>query len=229
MSRCALLFAAASLCLSAPALAVHNDVPMTERAERLQLEGRRGPSLLRPGYGVGEYTGISQARASSSNIFNVRESRRASVQYTVNAPSLPEEISGTCRGGESRTTIIITFQRDPLAYNCDLSNGAWMSMVTVRGSWTGRLAGNPQRAGEFSWNGVSYEFRTERISGLGISLSGGALGYVISRNGVDIGGLDLNQIMRPNFYLPPQGSPDRDAVAVWALSLFFFIDPASQR
>ena len=53
------------------------------------------------------------------------------------------------------------------------------------------------------------------------------MGYVFSRDGVDIGGVDLNGL-RPTFYLPPAGSPDRDAAAVLAVSLFAFQDPANR-
>ena len=42
-----------------------------------------------------------------------------------------------------------------------------------------------------------------------------------------IGGVDLNGL-RPTFYLPPAGSPDREAVAVLAVSLFAFMDPANR-
>src|SRR5690606_18424358 len=41
---------------------------ITERSERLQLEGRRGPSLLRPGFAVGEYEGVASTRSSSTRI-----------------------------------------------------------------------------------------------------------------------------------------------------------------
>ena len=196
-----------------------------DRTEQLRLEGRRGPSLFRPGFGVGEYTGVSASRASSTRAFGIHESDSSHVSFSVAAPSLGE-LTGECGGGQSETRFAwITFDRDPLAYNCTYSNGATLGMVAVRGSWRARIS-QPQRAGEFTWNGTTYRFQTQRIGGLGFSLTGGAMGYVISRDGVEIGGLDLNG-MRPSFYLPPAGSPDRDAVAVWALSLFFFRDPAA--
>jgi hypothetical protein len=49
------------------------------------------------------------------------------------------------------------------------------------------------------------------------------IGYVFTRDGVDVGGLSLGGF-RPTFYLPPKGSPDRDAIAVLAISLFYFKD-----
>jgi hypothetical protein len=50
------------------------------------------------------------------------------------------------------------------------------------------------------------------------------MGYVITRDGVEVGGVDFNGFA-PVFYLPPKGAPDRDAVAVFALTLFNFQDP----
>ena len=89
----------------------------------------------------------------------------------------------------------------------------------------GRLQ-QPQRAGELTWGGVTLKAETKRVGGLPWG-GGRVMGYVISRDGVEIGGLDLNG-MRPTFYLPPQGSPDRDAVAVLTVSLFTFQDPANR-
>ena len=216
--------AAAAMIAGGGAALAQDGGDVRDRTEQLRLEGRRGPSLFRPGFGVGEYTGVSSARSSSTRAFGIHESDSSHVNFSVTAPSLGE-LTGDCGGGQSLTQLLwITFDRDPLAYNCTYSNGATLSMVAVRGSWRARLS-QPQRAGEFTWNGTTYRFQTQRIGGLGFSLTGGAMGYVLSRDGVEIGGLDLNG-MRPSFYLPPAGSPDRDAAAVWALSLFFFSDPA---
>lgn len=224
MARRIMVAALAAGLLAAGPLAAQDGGDLRERTEQLRLEGRRGPSLLRPGFGVGEYTGVASARHSSTDVFGVHEGARAHVEFTASAPAMGE-ISAACAGGESLTQLLwITFDRDPLAYNCTYSNGGRLSMAASRGGWRARLA-QPQRAGEFSWNGVTYRFQTQRIGGLGFSLTGGAMGYALSRDGVDIAGLDLNG-MRPSFYLPPAGSPDRDAAAVWALSLFFFADPA---
>ena len=84
----------------------------------------------------------------------------------------------------------------------------------------------PQRAGELVWGDAVYRAETKRIGGLPWG-GGRVMGYVFSRDGVEIGGLDLNGL-RPTFYLPPQGSPDRDAAAVLGVSLFAFQDPANR-
>ncbi len=60
-------------------------------------------------------------------------------------------------------------------------------------------------------------------------IGGGAtIGYVFSRDGVDVGAVDLSG-MQPTAYLPPKGAKDRDAVATLSLILIFFKDPGRQR
>lgn len=226
MLRIIAIAAAVGVLTAGAAAAQDPSIAMTERTERLQLEGRRGPSLTRPGYAVGDYVGVSSSRATSTRLFGRSDTARA--EFTV---ALPDggEVTASCAGGESRLTILwITFDRDPLAYACDYGGaapaGAAMDLALSRGSFAQRLQ-QPQRAGEFVWGDVRLRFQTQRVGG-GLPWAGGrVMGYVFTRDGVEIGGVALSGL-RPTFYLPPQGSPDRDAAAVLALSLFFFQDPA---
>lgn len=222
--------ALAAILIFAPAVPAAQDAaaPMTERAERIGLEGRRGPSLFRPGYAVGEYTGASSARSSSVRLFGSRDLARA--EFTVAAPGLPAPVEATCAGGQSHRNILgITFDREELGYECAFAGGApagaRLGLALARGSLLARLQ-QPQRAAEMVWGPVTLRAETRRIGGLPIG-GGRTMGYVISKDGVEVGGVDINGL-RPTFYLPPQGSPDRDAVAVFALSLFFFPDPANR-
>jgi hypothetical protein len=223
MKLAGLLFAAA---LAAATAAVAQSLaPMAERTERIGLEGRRGPSLFRPGLAIGEYTGSATSRGSSSRMpWQSRDLARA--EFDLTAPSLGT-VQGDCGGGQSHRQILwITFDREPLAYECQYSGAApadaRLTLALSRGSLLGRLQ-QPQRAGELVWGDIVLRAETKRIGGLPWG-GGRVMGYVFSRDGVEIGGLDLNG-MRPTFYLPPQGSPDRDAVAVLAVSLFAFQDP----
>jgi hypothetical protein len=199
-------------------------VPMTERTDRIGLEGRRGPSLFRPGFAVAEYTGSATSRSSSTRLpWQSRDMARAEFDLTLPGGA----IQGDCGGGQSHRQILwITFDREPLAYECQYSGaapaGASLTLALSRGSLLGRLQ-QPQRAGELVWGDIVLKAETKRIGGLPFG-GGRVMGYVFSRDGVEIGGLDLNGF-RPTFYLPPQGSPDRDAAAVLAVSLFAFQDP----
>ena len=212
----------------ATAAEARQTVPMTDRTERIGLEGRRGPSLFRPGFAVAEYAGSASSRSSSSRLpWQSRDMARA--EFDVSSPTLPA-VQADCGGGQAHRQILgITFDREPLAYECVYTGGApadaRLTLALARGSLLGRLQ-QPQRAGELVWGDMVLRAETRRVGGLPWG-GGRVMGYVISRDGVDIGGLDLNG-MRPTFYLPPQGAPERDAVAVLALSLFHFQDPANR-
>ncbi|HWQ86175.1 hypothetical protein [Brevundimonas sp.] len=202
--------------------------PMTERTERLGLEGRRGPSLFRPGFGIGEYSGSATSRGSSTRLpWQSRDMAR--TEFSVSSPAMGE-VTGDCGGGQSHTRILwITFDRETLSYDCVYGGAApanaRLSLALSRGSLLARLQ-QPQRAGELTWGGVTLKAETKRIGGLPFG-GGRVMGYVFTRDGVEIGGIQLNGL-RPTFYLPPQGSPDRDAAAVLAVSLFTFQDPANR-
>jgi hypothetical protein len=209
--------------------------PMIQRTEKLKLQGRRGESLLRPGYAVGEYTGSSKAVAKSVKALGSysKDSMRAS--FSVTAPGFPAPVEGACEGGQGRLGLgWITFDRDDLLYVCTYSQGgaplkAAMNLALSKGSLLGNL-GQPQRAGELQYQGITLRAQTKRLGGLpfGGAARGGVMGYVITRDGVEVGGVDFNGLA-PTFYLPPKGSPDRDAVAVFALTLFTFQDPGRNR
>lgn len=219
--------AVAVLMAAAPVLA-QDTRPVTERTERIGLSGRRGPSLTRPGYAVGEYTGWGQIQNSSRRIlWESRDGARA--EFNINAPSLGGEVTASCTGGQGQNRILwITWERETLSYDCSYAGaapaGATLSLALARGSFLGRIQ-QPQRAAELNWGGVVYRAETRRVGGLPWG-GGRVMGYVVSRDGVDVGAIDING-MRPTFYLPPAGSPDRDAVAVFTLTLFFFPDPAN--
>lgn len=215
--------------LAAAASAAAQDVaPLTERTERIGLQGRRGPSLFRPGFAIGEYTGSVAARASSTRLpWQSRDMARA--EFDVSGPSLGE-VRGDCGGGQSHRQILwITFDRETLSYECEYAGaapaGARLTLALARGSLLARLQ-QPQRAGEMTWGDAVYRVETRRVGGLPWG-GGRVMGYVISRDGVDVGAVDLNGL-RPTFYLPPAGSSDRDAAAVLAVSLFAFQDPANR-
>jgi hypothetical protein len=218
-----------ALSLATPMVATAQDaaVSMRERTERIGLAGRRGPSLFRPGFAIGEYTGWASLRDSEVRLpWQSRDFATAELSIVTPAG----EVTGNCGGGQGRRNILgITFDREPLSYDCDYAGAApadaGMGLALARGSILRRLQ-QPQRAGTLTWDGVEYRTETRRIGGLPFG-GGAVMGYVISRDGVEVGGVDLN-VMRPTFYLPPAGSPDRDAVAVFAISLWAFRDPANR-
>lgn len=229
MTPSKLVFVAAVLSFGSgffPALA--QTQALADRTERLALEARRGPSLLRPGFAVGEYAGAATSTERGLR-GPLHRSQMSSVDFDLTVPGLNGEVQAQCRGGEAHTRLLwIDFQREDLAYVCDFGGiapaGARMSLALARGGLLARLQ-QPQRAGEMVWDDRTYRFETRQVGALPWS-GGRTLGYVVSLDGVDVGAVALGGL-RPTFYLPPAGSPDRDAVAVLTLSLFHFRDPAN--
>lgn len=203
-------------------------VPVTQRTEKITLKGRKGESLFRPGFQVGEYVGGATASASSVRVAGFHAGDKAKANFNVESPSLGK-VTGSCAGGESRTGLgWITFQQDRLRYACSYSGGtavpgSGFTLALSDGSFLKRLQ-QPQRAGELYWGKSVIRAETKRVGGLPWA-GGRVMGYVFTKDGVEIGALDIGIV--PTFYLPPKGDPDRDAVAVLALSIFFFQDPAN--
>jgi hypothetical protein len=220
----------AGLMLAAPAQAA-----APAGTEKVKLSGRKGPSLFRPGFQVGEYDGNASIKSSKSSVSGVFEGDKASVAMTINGPGLgPVEVA--CGGGQSRLGLgWITFDRDKLDFFCTITGpgagaDASFALAQSRGASFLKSLQQPQRAAELWFGGVSVRARTEQVGGMPIG-GGQVLGYVLSKDGVDIGAVDLGggMALPPTFYLPPKGSKDRDAVAVMTLILWAFKDPGRQR
>jgi hypothetical protein len=83
----------------------------------------------------------------------------------------------------------------------------------------------PQRAGEFIMGDIVLRAETRQVDTKQIA-SPGVLGYVISKDGVDIAGLSFAGFKK-SIYLPKADDPNRTASALLALSLLFFNDPSN--
>ena len=62
--------------------------------EKIGLQGRKGPSLLRPGFAVGEYVGSAYSRGSSVRAVGSYSKDKMASDFNVTAPSLGGEVSG---------------------------------------------------------------------------------------------------------------------------------------
>lgn len=217
-------FALSLLAGSAPAIA---QVSLAGLTEKITLKGKRGPKLTQPGFEVGEYSGWSSGVAMSREGFGSMDKVRADFQ--VSWPGLATPVTAHCAGGQSALVIAwITWKRAPLGYNCTFEGGApadaALTLAVGEGSLLDRLQ-QPLRAGELRWNGATIRFDTKQVGGNPIS-GGKPLGYVFSRDGKDIGGVDLGGgFTPPAFFVPAKGSSDRDPMMVAALALFYFQDP----
>lgn len=203
---------------------------LEQQAERLPLEGRKGPSLFQPGFGVGEYSGWSRSSSQHTGMAGIFSSDKASASLEVQRPGLAP-VTGMCQGGQGRLGLDwITFQRDKLSYVCRYGGsappGTEFDLAQASGGLFAQLR-QPQRAGELRYGTVILRAQTRHISGVPLS-SGGANSYVVSRpDGTPVAGLQTNGL-HPVAWLPRTPGPERDAAALLLLTLFTFQDPGKQ-
>ena len=74
--------------------------------EVLKLEGRKGSSLFRPGYAVGEYTGEAKATKSHSQGVGLFTSDKFNTNFSINAPSLGAGVTAECGGGPGKIALM---------------------------------------------------------------------------------------------------------------------------
>jgi len=207
------------------------EAPMTERTEKLQLKPHRVKGLLLGyGYEVGEYSGEVRSRAKSVRgpLFS---SDKAKTVFTIASPRWTTPMTVTCGGGQSRFALgWIEFKRQDLTYDCAFEGGPAGSAFSLALSEAPLMAAlyQPQRAAELSFGGVTLRAITRKVEGAMPFGGGRTLSYRISNGDHEVGGL-VRGVLQPTFYLPPAGSPDRDAAAVMALTLNFFQDPSDQQ
>ncbi|MET0294242.1 MAG: hypothetical protein ABW042_04440 [Phenylobacterium sp.] len=229
MRRLAWMAVAAAL-VAGPAPA---EGPLAAPTQKLSLKPHRiKGQLLGYGYDVGEFTGEVRTRASSTRAV-VFEKDAARTVFTIAWPANPEPVTATCAGGESHMQLgWIQFNTRDLKYVCRFENGPpdadFALALSAGSSVLGRLQ-QPQRAAQLTFGGRVLRAETHHVSGA-LPIGGGrTLSYKITReDGTEVAAL-VRGVLQPTFYLPPEGSPDRDAAAVMALALFFFADPADRQ
>lgn len=228
---CVLVAAASLLSVGARAAEPSLESQLAATAQQYPLEGRKGPSLFQPGFGVGEYSGFAKSTKQSSGIGGIFSSDKAAAGLEVQRAGMTP-VTGDCQGGQGRIGLDwITFSRDKLTYVCSYGGGApagaEFDLAEAKGGLFAQLS-QPQRAGELRYGAITLRAQTKYISGIPLS-GGGANSYVVTRpDGTPVAGLQSNG-MRPVFWLPREPGPERDAAAVLLLTLFTFQDPGSNR
>ncbi|MDP3659892.1 hypothetical protein [Phenylobacterium sp.] len=221
---------ALALALLTPSLAAAQDAASPAPLEKLSLKPHRVKGLLLGyGYTVGEFTGEVRSRAQATRAL-VYSSDRGKTVFTLSSPRLSAPMTVSCAGGRSHMKLAwIEFNVRELAYVCSYEGGPPDADFALAFSDVRGLASlqQPQRAAQQVFGGVTLQARTKRMPGAMMIGGGRVLSYQITHDGREVGGL-VRGMMQPTFYLPPAGSPERDAVAVTALSLFFFPDPDDQ-
>jgi len=200
--------------------------------EIIKLKGKKGKDLFHPGYQAGDYAGETHSISSSASA-PFFTSDKFKTSFTISGPGLGDGVSGDCAGGQGRIGLDwLPFKRDKLDYVCIYGGAAPKDAelnlaMSAGGKLLNRLA-QPQRGGEFHYGPVVLRVTTELLGGLTLS-NGQTSDYLIARpDGTPIGAVRKTGL-QPTVYLPKMPGPERDAVAVLALSLIFFNDPGDKR
>jgi hypothetical protein len=228
------LTAAITIATAVPALAQTIADQLAQTTDKIGLSGRKGPSLLQPGFGVGEYGGFAKATNKSVRAAGVYSSDQMAATFTVTNPAWAGDVTADCKGGQGRLGLgWITFKRDGLDYVCTYGgsapSNAEFNLAQSSGQGVVNRIIQAQRAGEIRYGDVTLRVETKLIGGMPGLSAGGPTSYVFSRpDGTPVGSLQTGGL-RPTFYLPKAKGAERDAVAIVALSLFFGKDPGSDR
>ena len=81
-------------------LALTAALPAAAQTEKLTLKGKRGPSLLKPGYTIGDYSGFYSAMAMNRQGLGSKDRMKASFQ--LEGGSLASAVTADCAGGQSK-------------------------------------------------------------------------------------------------------------------------------
>ena len=222
----ALALIALSLLAASPAAA--DPASMIAKSEKVKLKGRKGEKLTRPGYELGEYSGLFSASTfKGSDSLGIWAKDKTAFDFTITRPGWTSPVTVACGGGQGRLGLgWVTFKRDKLQVTCTFGGSApanaAFSLALGEGSFLQKLA-QPQRAAELQYGAVNLRAQTRVLGGLPLG-GGGPVGYLFSKGDDDIGGVQLAGF-QPTFYLPPQPSAERDAAAITAMILFLFKDP----
>jgi hypothetical protein len=204
--------------------------------EKLHVVKTGGGKLGKANYALGEFTGaggLTGTKQSRSSLFDYTiksVKQEYNTKFTVVLPGQSEAVAVTCAGGQARADFKwVTFKRSALTYHCDYVGGgvpAGTSFDLVL-SETGLMKSleQPQRAGEFAFGDIILKAETRQVDTKMIA-SPGVLGYVFSRDGVDIGAISMVGFKKA-IYLPKADDPNRTASALLALSLYYFNDPGN--
>jgi hypothetical protein len=204
--------------------------------EKLHVEKTGGGKFGKANYALAEFTGAGGLTETTETGSSFLDSTFRSVKqkyetrFTVVLPGQTEPVAVTCNGGQARSDFKwVTFKRSKLAYHCDYIGGgapagASLDLVLSEPGIMKSIE-QPQRAGEFTFGNIVLKAETRQVDTQMIA-SPGVLGYVFSREGVDVAGISFVG-WKKTIYLPKPGDLNRTASALLALSLYYFNDPGN--
>lgn len=182
----------------------------------------------RGSFAVGQNAGSFQRTATKLSFFDLLHMRDGAANFSLTGADFRNGVQVDCTMRERTLTIdVVEFKPGPMALGCDVRSGgmpmpAMLEIQEAAPDWTNRQ----QRRGAVIVDGSRLDIRSvHEIAGSPLPTSA-PMGYVFERNGIAIGGVDLNN--GPSVYEAAGASEaDRRAVLLAAVTLSVFWDPAS--
>lgn len=179
-------------------------------------------------FAVAGNTGNFHRTATKLSFFDLFNMRDGSADFTLQGQDFADGLKVSCAMRERTITLdIVEFKPSPMALGCDVRAGGQLAPVMLEVQESAPdLTNREQRRGRVMIDGVALDIRSvHEIAGTPLPTSA-PIGYVFERNGVAVGGVDLNNgpLM---FEAPNATTADRKAVMLAAVALSVFWDPAS--
>ncbi len=179
-------------------------------------------------FAVGQNTGSFQRTATKLSFFDLFNMRDGGANFTLQGADFQTGLQVACTMRERTVTIdVVAFKPGPMALGCDVrSNGQVAPVMLEVQEAAADFTNREQRRGRVMVDGAALEIRSvHEIAGSPLPTAA-PMGYVFERNGVAVGGVDLNN--GPAVFEAPGASvADRKAVLLAAVALSVFWDPAN--
>jgi hypothetical protein len=179
-------------------------------------------------FAVGQNAGNYNRAATKLSFFDLFTMRDGGVSFTLQGADFQSGLQVACTMRERSVTIdVVEFKPAPMALGCDVRSGgqiapAMLEVQEAAPDFTNR----EQRRGRVMIDGAALEIRSIHEMAGSPFPTAAPMGYVFERNGVALGGVDLNN--GPSVFEAAGASEaDRKAVLLAAVALSVFWDPAS--
>lgn len=178
-------------------------------------------------FAVGQNAGSFSRSATRLSFFDLFSMRDGGASFTLQGADFQTGLQVSCVMRERTVTIdIVEFKPGPMALGCDVRSGgqvapAMLEVQEAAPDFTNR----EQRRGRVMVDGAALEIRSVHEMAGSPFPTAAPMGYVFERNGVAIGGVDLNN-GPAMFEAAGASAADRKAVLLAAVALSVFWDPA---
>jgi hypothetical protein len=182
----------------------------------------------RGSFTIGQNSGQFERSAQELSFFGLFNMKDGGVNFSLQGADFAQGLQAACTMRERSVTIdIVEFKPAPMALGCDLRLAgqpapAVLEIQEAAPDFTNRQ----QRRGVVMIDGVRLDIRSVHDMDGGILPAAQPLGYVFERDGVAIGGVDINggPAMIETAGLTPA---DHKAIMLASVALSVFWDPAN--